>query len=268
MKIVRFIDSQGQTHYGSPLGDDQARVLSGELLTGLSETDEVLKIERLLAPITPAAILCIGLNYREHAKETNAAIPDWPMVFMKNPASVAASGDPIVLPRKLRSDKVDYECELAIVIGKTCKNVSRENAFDAIFGYTCANDVSARDWQKEWGGGQFVKGKSFDSFCPLGPVLVTADEVPNPDALPIRTVINGETLQDSNTSDMIFSVAELVEFLSGSTTLLAGTLILTGTPQGVGAARKPPRFLQAGDEVVIEIDSIGRLSNPVIEETV
>jgi 2-keto-4-pentenoate hydratase/2-oxohepta-3-ene-1,7-dioic acid hydratase in catechol pathway len=188
------------------------------------------------------------------------------VLFVKNPASVQNPGDPIELPRTLRSERVDYECELAVVIGRACRNVTRTDALKYVLGYTCANDVSARDWQKEGGGTQWCRGKSFDTFAPLGPCLVTPDELPNPNALAIRTIINGETLQDCSTSDMIFDVPTIIEFLSASTTLLPGTVILTGTPHGVGMARTPPRFLQAGDRVTIEIEGIGALTNPVIEE--
>jgi 2-keto-4-pentenoate hydratase/2-oxohepta-3-ene-1,7-dioic acid hydratase in catechol pathway len=162
---------------------------------------------------------------------------------------------------------VDYEGELAVVIGKKCRNVSRDEALEFVLGYTCANDVSARDWQIEWGGSQWCRAKSFDTFCPLGPYLVTADEIPNPNALSIRTTLNGATVQDWRTDDMIFDVPSLIEFLSGSTTLLPGTVILTGTPQGVGMARKPPLWLTEGDLVEISIEGIGTLSNPVTAET-
>ena len=152
------------------------------------------------------------------------------------------------------------------MIGRRCKNVSRADALDYVLGYTCGNDVSARDWQKEGGGSQWCRGKSFDTFCPLGPVLVTPEEIPNPNALRISTKVNGETLQDCSTADMIFDVPALIEFLSGSTTLLPGTVILTGTPHGVGMARTPPRWLQPGDTVAVEIEKIGVLTNPVVEE--
>ena len=153
-----------------------------------------------------------------------------------------------------------------MVIGQPCKNVSREEALSHVLGYVCANDVSARDWQKEKGGGQFCRGKTFDTFCPTGPCLVTTDEIPDPSKLTLRTTINGELMQESRTDDLIFDVPTLIEFLSGSTTLLPGTLILTGTPSGVGAARNPPRFLKAGDQVTVEISGIGELVNPVVEE--
>lgn len=153
-----------------------------------------------------------------------------------------------------------------MVIGKTCKNVKRENALDYVLGYTCGNDVSARDWQIKRGGGQWCRGKSFDTFAPLGPVLVTTDEIPNPNTLAIRTIVNGEVVQDWNTNDMIFDVPTLIEFLSGSTTLLPGTVIFTGTPHGVGMAAQPPRWLKPGDEVTVEIEKIGKLTNPVVNE--
>ena len=179
---------------------------------------------------------------------------------MQNP------GDPILLPRRLESREVDYECELAVVIGRECRNVSREAALDHVLGYCCANDVSARDWQRQGGGGQWCRGKSFATFCPLGPVLVTRDAIPDPNALRIRTILNGEVMQDWSTGDMIFDVPTLIEFLSASTVLRPGTVILTGTPHGVGAARTPPVFLRAGDSVSIEIEGIGTLTNPVVEE--
>src|SRR5439155_3980520 len=164
--------------------------------------------------------------------------------------------------------EVDYECELAVVIGKTAKDVSRERALDYVFGYTAANDVSARDWQREksLGGGQFARGKSFDGFCPLGPVLVTRDEIPNPNALHLRTTVNGQVMQDDSTADMIFDIPALIESLSSTMTLRPGAVILTGTPSGVGFARNPPVWLKAGDRFAVEIEGIGKLENPVVNE--
>ncbi|MEZ6059987.1 MAG: fumarylacetoacetate hydrolase family protein [Planctomycetaceae bacterium] len=219
-----------------------------------------------LAPIQPVDILCIGLNYRRHAQEGGAAIPENPVLFMKTSTAAQNPGDPIVLPRKLNSDKVDYECELAVVIGRTCYNVSKDDALNYVLGYTCANDVSARDWQRNGGGGQWCRGKTFATFCPLGPCLVTADEIPDPNSLSIRTVLNGDVVQDWNTDDMIFDVPTIIEFLSASTVLAPGTVILTGTPHGVGMARNPPVFLKHGDTVSVEIEKIGMLTNPVIDE--
>jgi 2-keto-4-pentenoate hydratase/2-oxohepta-3-ene-1,7-dioic acid hydratase in catechol pathway len=268
MKIIRYEDSRGSVHFGCRHSDTKTTRMEGELLNGLRDTGENANVAQLLAPIQPVDILCIGLNYRKHAAEGKQPIPEFPVVFMKNLGTLQNPGQPIVLPRKLRSDQVDYECELAVIIGKRCHNVSKANALEHVFGYTCANDVSARDWQKDWGGSQWCRGKTFATFCPLGPCLVTADEITNPNSLGIKTILNGEVMQDWNTNDMIFDVPTLIEFLSGSTVLLPGTVILTGTPHGVGAARKPPVFLQHGDSVSIEIERIGTLTNPVIAEEV
>jgi 2-keto-4-pentenoate hydratase/2-oxohepta-3-ene-1,7-dioic acid hydratase in catechol pathway len=266
MKIIRYRDSAGNAHYGRQHADGSATRLQGDIFTQPRDTGEKADVAKLLAPIAPVDVLCIGLNYRRHAEEGNQAIPEWPVLFMKNCGAVNNPGDPILLPRQLRSDAVDYECELAVVIGKPCKNVAKEEALDYVLGYTCANDVSARDWQIKRGGGQWCRGKTFATFCPLGPCLVTADEIPDPNSLSIKTILNGQTMQDWNTNDMIFDVPTLIEFLSGSTLLLPGTVILTGTPHGVGGARKPPVFLKHGDTVTIEIEKIGQLTNPVQDE--
>ena len=239
--------------------------LDGDIFGTLNDSGTAVK-GRLLAPVQPSAILCIGLNYKKHAAESNSPIPKFPVLFMKSPGAAHDPGSPILLPRRLRSDKVDYECEIAVVIGRAAKNVSREKAIEHVLGYTCANDVSARDWQKDGGGGQWCRGKTFDTFCPLGPVIVTPDELPNPNALKIATRVNGETVQDWNTNDMIFDIPTIIEFLSSSTTLLPGTVILTGTPHGVGMARTPPRWLASGDVVEVEIERIGVLRNPVADE--
>ena len=266
MKIIRHENAAGEICWAEEHANAATTRLHGDPFSGFTKSTEPAAVQRLLAPIVPAAVFCIGLNYRQHAIETGAPLPQFPVLFMKSPGALQHPGAPIVLPRWLASAKVDYECELAIVIGRACKNVSREHALDYVLGYTCANDVSARDWQKEGGGTQWCRGKTFDTFLPLGPRLVTRDEIPNPNALHIQTRLGTETLQDANTNDMIFDVPALIEFLSGSTTLLPGTVILTGTPSGVGVARTPPRFLQAGDEVSIEIEAIGVLTNPVIDE--
>lgn len=268
MKIIRYQDTQGTIKYGSQTADGSAVEIDGDVFGSYTVSTRAADVRKLLAPIAPTAILCIGLNYRRHAAEGNAPIPKWPVLFMKVPGAVQNPGDPIYLPRHLKSNQVDYECELAVVIGKACKNVSKEQALDYVLGYSCANDVSARDWQKDFGGSQWCRGKTFDTFCPLGPVLVTRDEIPNPNALQIKTVLNGEVMQDWNTEDMIFDVPTLIEFLSGSTTLQPGTVILTGTPHGVGMARKPPVFLKDGDRISIEIEAIGKLENPVLDEPV
>ncbi len=263
MKIIRYSDSSGQIHHASQQSDGSALVIEGDIFGSYKVTDRKADVAKLLAPVEPRIILCIGLNYKFHAEESGAAIPENPVLFIKNPAAVQNPGDPILLPSVLKSDSVDYECELAVVIGKTARNVSKADALNYVLGYTCANDVSARDWQKNGGGGQWCRGKTFDTFCPLGPVLVTPDEIPNPNALKIKTILNGETMQDWSTSDMIFDVPRLIEFLSSDTTLLPGTVIITGTPHGVGMARKPPVWMKAGDSVTIEIEGIGSLTNPV-----
>ena len=266
MRIIRHQQTNGNIEYASLQSDGTAFRIQGDLLGDFFVTTETVVPGKLLAPLQPSAILCIGLNYKKHAEESNAPIPQHPVLFMKSPGALQNPADAIVLPRRLQSDEVDYECELAVVIGRACKNVSKTNALDYVLGYTCANDVSARDWQIKRGGGQWSRGKTFDTFAPIGPCLVLKDEIPNPNALQIRTLLNGQTMQNSNTSDMIFDVPTLIEFLSGSTSLLPGTVILTGTPQGVGAARTPAVFLQPGDVVSIEIESIGTLTNPVVAE--
>jgi 2-keto-4-pentenoate hydratase/2-oxohepta-3-ene-1,7-dioic acid hydratase in catechol pathway len=266
MKIIRYQETSGSVRYGAQQSDGSALQIVGDIFGAYEVTKELADVKKLLAPVAPVAFFCIGLNYRRHAEEGKAPIPQFPVLFMKSPAAVQNPGDPIVLPRHLRSDEVDYECELAVVIGRRCKNISKETALDHVLGYTCANDVSARDWQSKWGGSQWCRGKTFDTFAPLGPCLVLKDEIPDPGALKIRTVLNGQTMQDWRCDDMIFDVPALIAFLSGSTTLLPGTVILTGTPHGVGFARKPPVFLQPGDTVTVEIDRIGALTNPVVEE--
>jgi 2-keto-4-pentenoate hydratase/2-oxohepta-3-ene-1,7-dioic acid hydratase in catechol pathway len=268
MRIMRFEGNDGKVHLGREHADGSVTRLEGDLFLGVRDTGEAMTVARILAPLQPTDVICIGLNYRKHAAEGNLPIPEHPVVFFKNTGSVQNPGGPIVLPRKLASHAVDYECELAVVIGKRCHNVSKADAMSHVAGYTCANDVSARDWQMKWGGSQWCRGKTFATFCPLGPVLVTPDEIPNPNQLRIRTILNGNVMQDWTTSDMIFDVPTLIEFLSGSSVLLPGTVILTGTPHGVGGARKPPVYLQDGDTCSIEIESIGTLTNPVVAEAV
>jgi 2-keto-4-pentenoate hydratase/2-oxohepta-3-ene-1,7-dioic acid hydratase in catechol pathway len=266
MKIIRYQDPQGQILYGARQPGGGTVRLTGDIYSELQATHEPAQIAKLLAPIAPTAILCIGLNYKRHAAESNLPAPQFPVLFVKGINALQHPDDPIFIPTHLRSDEVDYECELAVVIGRACKNVRRADALDYVLGYTCANDVSARDWQIKRGGGQWCRGKFFDTFAPLGPCLVTRDEIPNPNALRLRTILNGEAVQDWNTNDMIFDVPALIEFLSGSTTLLPGTVILTGTPHGVGMASQPPRWLKPGDSVTIEIENIGSLTNPVALE--
>src|SRR6185312_8914827 len=218
---------------------------------------------RLTAPIPrPQKILCVGLNYRDHAIESKMEIPSVPTVFAKFPNAVIGPGDPIVL--SAATEKPDYEAEFAVVIGKRAKHVSSSNWKACVFGYTILNDVSARDVQLATS--QWTVGKSFDTFAPLGPHIVSADEIPDPHALDIRLSIGGETLQHSNTRELIFRVPELIEYLSKGMTLEPGDIISTGTPAGVGLGRDPQRWLRAGEEVVIEIDKIGTLRNPVVAD--
>ena len=264
MRIIRFIDEAGHHRFGKDFENGQATLLDGDLTTGLIETDKIDNVKKLLAPVVPPAIFGIGLNYHEHAKETGMETPKYPVVFMKNPASIANPEDPIVLHSScMQPPEVDYEAELAVVIGQPAKDVSTADAMGYVLGYTAANDVSARRWQGRRGSGQWVRGKSFDTFCPLGPELVTADELPDPQNLRITCELNGQVMQDANTGDMIFPVAELISFLSNGVTLLPGTVILTGTPSGVGFTRKPPVYLMPGDTVNVTLEGIGVLSNSV-----
>jgi 2-keto-4-pentenoate hydratase/2-oxohepta-3-ene-1,7-dioic acid hydratase in catechol pathway len=263
MRIARFL-SQGSIKLGQPLSPSSAHEIIGSLHAGFTRTDQVIPIDQWLSPLIPTDILCIGLNYHAHAKETNSNVPDNPMLFIKASNALSHHGAPIVLPGV--SQQVDYEAELVIVMAKDAKNVSRENALDYVLGYTIANDVSARDWQKQpkLNGGQFSRGKSFDSFCPIGPCIVTKDEVPDPNNLRISCTINGQTLQDASTADMIFDVRAIVASLSQTMTVRAGSVILTGTPSGVGVARTPPRWLKSGDVVRIEIEKLSVLENVVV----
>lgn len=219
-------------------------------------------------PTPVRLILGIGRNYAEHAREMKSEVPEHPLVFTKNPMSGCLSGEPIVIPPICRDpatggEQVDFEGELAVVIGRAARDVSAAHALKYVLGYTCANDVSARWWQKSGSGGQFCRGKSFDTFCPLGPRLVPAHDIPDPQALTLVTRVNGVEMQRGSTGDMIFPVSRLISDLSRGTTLVPGTVILTGTPSGVGMARTPPVWLRAGDVVEIEIERIGVLRNPV-----
>jgi 2-keto-4-pentenoate hydratase/2-oxohepta-3-ene-1,7-dioic acid hydratase in catechol pathway len=264
MRIIRFLDPNNQERYGIPNGDGYATLLSGDIFTGLNTSQESVQIAALLAPVIPSNIFCIGLNYADHAAETGAKIPEYPVIFMKPTSAINHPGGVIPIPNCCtRGSEVDFEAELAVIIGRCAKNVPESKALEYVFGYTAANDVSARRWQKHGGGGQWIRGKSFDGFCPLGPVLVTADEIPNPQNLWVRSSLNGNLMQNGRTATMIFSVARLISFLSQDTTLLPGTVILTGTPPGVGMARTPPIFLQPGDSIVVEIEKMEPLKNTV-----
>ncbi|HEU4972968.1 MAG TPA: fumarylacetoacetate hydrolase family protein [Gaiellaceae bacterium] len=213
----------------------------------------MLPIER------PGKIVCVGLNYRDHAEEQGAELPQAPLLFAKWTTSLIGPGEPIVIPPIVA--KADYEAELGVVIGERVKSVSKENAFEAVGGYLCANDVSARDLQ--FGDGQWTRGKSPDTFCPVG-LMTPRDEISDPHALGIRAIVSGEVLQDSTTANLIFGIDEVIAYASQTTTLEPGDLILTGTPAGVGVFRDPQRLLQPGDEVTIEIDGLASLTNPVV----
>jgi 2-keto-4-pentenoate hydratase/2-oxohepta-3-ene-1,7-dioic acid hydratase in catechol pathway len=230
-----------------------------------SRTDAVrvpVEKARLAAPLPdPQKIVCLGLNYRDHAAETNAPIPKEPILFSKYPTALIGHGERILLPAV--SNEVDFEAELVIVVGKRGRHLSVDNAMRYVAGYTVGHDVSARDWQLKKDGKQWMAGKTFDTFAPTGPELVTADEVADPHNLDIRLRLNGNPMQDSNTQQMIFRVGETLAYLSKVFTLEPGDLIFTGTPPGVGFARKPPVFLKAGDVVEVEIGGIGLLRNPV-----
>jgi 2-keto-4-pentenoate hydratase/2-oxohepta-3-ene-1,7-dioic acid hydratase in catechol pathway len=273
LKLVTYSTGSGAPKVGyiedggiQPLGD-------GSLLEYIvhgrspdrrpSEAGETVALEEasLHPPIArPEKIVAIGLNYEDHAAETGAEIPDKPVVFTKYPNTIIGPGAPIRIPPI--TEQVDYEAELAVIVGRRAKNVSESEALEYVFGYTNANDVSARDLQFSEGG-QWTRSKSIDTFLPLGPYVATRDEIPDPQDLFIRAILNGETVQDGTTSRMIFSVAELVSFLSQGMTLEPGDVIITGTPPGVGMARDPQLWMKPGDEVSIEIEGLGTLTNPV-----
>ena len=260
MKIVKFLDNQGNKQFGCDLADGKAEILAGELFSGFERTGIRKAVQKMLAPVTPPNIFGIGLNYKEHVRQMGADIPEYPIIFMKPTTAVVNPGEPILLPKCcINGPEVDYECELAVVIGKTARDVPEFDALSYVAGYTAANELSARIWAKV----SRTRGKCFDSFCPLGPSLVTADEISDPQNLRLTTKLNNSVMQQGNTCDMIFSVAELISYLSQDTTLLPGTLILTGSPPGSGISRTPPVFLKSGDTIEVGIELIGTLSNPV-----
>ncbi len=285
MKLVTFV-SNGATRIGALIGEDRIvdfsqadaslptdmlAFLKGGKATQAAAQKAIdggaksvaLSDVKLLAPIpNPGKIICIGLNYSDHAAETGQPIPKYPIVFSKYSNTVIATGDKIVLPHV--SNEVDYEAELGFVIGKTARYVKAADALDYVAGYMPINDVSARDYQTRIS--QWTMGKTFDTFAPMGPALVTSDEIADAGNLKISLTINGEVLQDSNTNKLIFGIPQLVEALSEVMTLEAGDVVSTGTPPGVGMARNPKRYMKAGDVVNITIEGLGTLSNPVIGE--
>ena len=274
MKLVTYSTGGGEPKVGY-VEDDHVTPLGGSSMLEYVEhgrsTDRqpggeavALGEVRLHAPISrPEKIVAIGLNYEDHAAETGAEIPEKPVVFTKYPNTIVGPGEPIRIPPI--AEQIDYEAELAVVIGRTARNVPQSEALEYVFGYANANDVSARDLQFSEGG-QWTRSKSLDTFMPLGPFIVTRDEVPDPQSLSVRAILNGEVVQDGTTSKMIFSVAELVAFLSTGMTLVPGDVIITGTPPGVGMARDPQLWMKPGDEVSIEIEGLGTLTNPVEAE--
>ncbi len=269
MQILRFKSGDNKIYTGCDFDGEKASVIKGDIYTEFFKTGEIKIVKKILSPIAPIVIYCIGLNYKLHAEETGLDLPRYPIVFMKNISAAAGHLDDIIIPLSCaKKPEVDYEAELAVVIHRKAKNILPENALDYVFGYTCANDISARRWQMHAGGQQWIKGKSFDTFCPFGPWIVTKDEIDDPDNLDLECVLNGKTMQKSNTGDMIFSVAQIVSYLSQSATLVPGTMILTGTPSGVGFTRKPPVYLKPGDILETRIEKIGVLKNQVIAEKI
>ncbi len=241
-----------------------------ELRTRVDQVWETAEVVSNLQPLPtipdPSKILCVGANYSDHARESGMSVPTEPLIFNKLSTTLRASGQPIVLPTE--SDRVDFEAELVVVIGRRGHRIPVERAADFIAGYSCGHDVSARDWQKGKPGGQWLLGKSFDSFGPVGPYFVSADEIPDPHNLAISLRLNGQTMQSSSTANMVFTVYELIAYVSRVCTILPGDLLFTGTPAGVGGARQPPVFLKAGDQVEVELEGLGStLSNPVIAAT-
>jgi 2-keto-4-pentenoate hydratase/2-oxohepta-3-ene-1,7-dioic acid hydratase in catechol pathway len=286
MRIVRFLRPDQTIGWGNlldfgiqdiTLADPSLPVSTVELITKWSTLNARIhalakklgpsehKLQILCPLDIPQKILCIGLNYRDHAIETNAPIPTEPIVFCKMPTAMIGPDEPIVLPKV--STQVDYEAELVVVIGKSLRHATLEQADDGIFGYSVGHDVSARDWQKDKPGKQWFLGKSFDSFAPLGPSIVTTDEVPSTDDLRVKCTINGEELQNSSTKELIFKPAEVIAYISQVMTLSPGDVIYTGTPPGVGMALTPVRFLKDGDLVEIEVEKLGILRNPCVQET-
>lgn len=270
-RLVRFIAHDNEVYYGnaSTTGTpSSANIITGDIFGAYKIASSQTPIKKLLCPIDTATIRTvrgIGLNYLTHAKETNLPIPKYPILFHKPVTAVCGPDDDIKIPKFIQGENnaSDYECELVIVIGRTAKDVSKENALEYVLGYTVGNDVSQRVWQMEKGGSQWCFSKGFDNSAPIGPQIVTPDLLHDASGLRISTTLNGDRVQDSSTSDLIFNVRELIAFLSQGTTLLPGDVIFTGTPHGVGMSRSPQRYLRHGDEVVVSIDAIGSCRNIV-----
>lgn len=283
MALCRYANNQGEAKYAFyrsgqfcpidsladvSLTDEELFSHGLDRITSLptpGDSDWRTAPQHLLPPVpTPEKIICIGLNYRDHAIETGAEIPSEPVVFSKFNSALIGHGETILLPAA--SSQVDYEAELVVVIGRRARHVSQEDAMSHVFGYTCGHDVSARDWQKGRPGGQWLLGKTFDTFAPIGPCVVTAQEIKDPSNLRVKMHLNKAVVQDSTTAQLIFDIPTLIAHLSKIVTLKPGDLIFTGTPPGVGAARNPPTFLQPGDRCTVEIEGIGQLTNDCLAE--
>jgi len=275
-RLVRFLARDGRTYYGdailpkgiSDIGKaKQAKIIKGDIFGKHDVTDQVIDIRLLLAPLAVEdvkTVRCLGTNYEQHAKESNMPIPKYPVLFYKPITSLSGPTDPIPIhPMAQEGEGLDYECELVAVIGKACSDVSESDALSYILGYSIGNDVSHRDWQLKRGGGQWSLGKGFDGWAPWGPGIVSSSIIKDPQALQISTRLNGKTVQESSTSDMIFGIAKTIAFLSRGTTLLPGDVIFTGTPQGVGMGRKPQLWLKDGDVVEVELEGVGKCVNKV-----
>ncbi|TPX12398.1 uncharacterized protein E0L32_006810 [Thyridium curvatum] len=284
-RLVRFVAKEDDREYvgepednaldiGAALALDQpvsVRVFTGSSALDLSAepTDKVLTVGRLLAPLTAdevGTIRCIGLNYRNHAREMNLELPDHPTLFFKPATCLGHPNAPLVIPEQATDGQADYEAELAVVIGREARNVPRADALSYVLGYTSSNDVTARKHQ--FHGAQWGFGKGFDGFAPLGPCIVSTKSIPDPSVIEIKTVLNGEVMQEGRGDDMIFSIAEIVSYLSQGTTLAPGTVIMTGTPHGIGVSRTPPVFLQPNDDLRIVVShGVGSLVNKVVYES-
>jgi 2-keto-4-pentenoate hydratase/2-oxohepta-3-ene-1,7-dioic acid hydratase in catechol pathway len=272
VRFGRYKDAKGDIAYGIAHADGSMTVAEGCPFAGtLRDTGCKADVKSFCSPIQPSSIVCIGLNYKGHADELGLPYPKNPVVFYKPLSSAAGHRAKVVKPRI--TEKMDYEVELTIVIGKACKDVTEDQALEYVLGYTVANDLSTRDWQKvpELGGSQWCRSKGFDGFSPLGPVLVTREEIPNPNNLQLRTFVNGQKRQDSNTSDLIFNIQQIITFLSCGSTILPGTVIMTGTPAGVAEGKniqpKPGMdWLKPGDKVVTDIENIGALDIEIVAD--
>tara|TARA_X000000950_G_scaffold108019_1_gene136069 strand:- start:8158 stop:8949 length:792 start_codon:yes stop_codon:yes gene_type:complete len=262
VKIHRIETNSGDVRWASSENSKDFYLLNGSL-EGFTETTEVVAAKKILPPVIPPAVYIIGYNYATNVEQARVEAGSYPVVVMKATSTIIATGDSIDLPNPSTSEQIDYEGELAIVIGKRAKDVPADSVSEYILGYTIANDVTARDWQQGGAGNQWVRSKNFDTFCPLGPAIVTTDSLNFDDGLMIRTWLNKELRQEDTTASMIFTIEELVVHLSASNTLLPGTVILTGTPAGTGKQQDPPAYLKTGDSITIEIDGLGVLENIV-----